>query len=65
VEAAALYTHADSKELAKYVDGIVAVFSARNSLGETDKESLRFLKDTGDKFIGTVLNNVDEDYLDL
>lgn len=65
LEAAALNTHADSKELAKYVDGIITVFSARNSFGEIDKESMRFLKDTGDKFIGTVLNNVDENYLDL
>ncbi len=65
LEGAALNNHADSKELAKYVDGIVTVFSAKSSFGETDKESMRFLKDMGDKFIGTVLNNVDEDYLDL
>ncbi len=65
IEGAALNVHADSKELSKYVEGIVVVYSARNSLGETDKESIHFLKGMGDKFMGTVLNNVDEDYLDL
>ncbi len=65
LEGAALNNHADSKELSKYVDGIIAVFSAKNSLGEIDKESLQFLTNSKDKFIGAVLNNVDKDNLDL
>lgn len=59
VEGAALNTHADSKELSKYVDGIIAVFSARSVLRQTDKESVQFLKSTGEKFMGSVLNYVD------
>jgi polysaccharide biosynthesis transport protein len=59
IEGAALNNHADSKELAKYADGIIAVFSARSVLKQTDKESVQFLKSTGDKFMGSILNNVD------
>jgi uncharacterized protein involved in exopolysaccharide biosynthesis/Mrp family chromosome partitioning ATPase len=65
VEGAALNYHADSKELSEYVDGIVVVFSARNALGEVDRESLEFLNENKSKFIGAVLNNVDEQNLDL
>jgi len=65
LEGAALNTHADSKELTDFVEGVVLVFSAKNSLGENDRESIEFLKDHRDKFIGAVLNNVDEQNLDL
>lgn len=59
VEGAALNNHADSKELSKYVDGIIAVFSSRSVLRQTDKDSMQFLKGTGEKFMGSVLNHVD------
>ena len=65
LEGAALNSHADSKELTDFVEGIVLVFSAKNTLGEQDRESLSFLKDHRSKFIGAVLNNVDEQNLDL
>jgi succinoglycan biosynthesis transport protein ExoP len=65
IEGAALNTHADSKELTDFVEGVVIVFSAKNSLGENDRESIEFLKHHRDKFIGAVLNNVDEQNLDL
>jgi polysaccharide biosynthesis transport protein len=65
LEGAALNTHADSKELTDFVDGVVLVFSAKNSLGENDRESIEFLKDHRDKFIGAVLNKIDEQNLDL
>ncbi len=65
LEGAALNTHADSKELTDFVEGIVLVFSAENSLGENDRESIEFLKDHRDKFIGAVLNKIDEQNLDL
>ncbi len=65
IEAAALNYHADSKELSEYVDGIVLVFSAPNTINEIDRESLGFLRDNKNKFIGAVLNNVDEQNLDL
>lgn len=59
IEGAALNTHADSKELSKYVQGIIAIFSARSSMAQLDRESVVFLKSTGEKFVGAVLNNVD------
>ncbi|MDP4129524.1 MAG: Wzz/FepE/Etk N-terminal domain-containing protein [Bacteroidota bacterium] len=65
MEGSALNYHADSKELTEYADGIVVVFSALNSLGEIDRESLEFLRENGSKFIGAVLNHVDEQNLDL
>ena len=65
VEGAALNNHADSKELTAWVDGIVVVFSARSSLGQTDKDSIQYLNSTGDKFIGTVLNNVEANNMEL
>jgi len=37
-------THADSKEISDYVDGIVGVFSAKNGIGEMDKEAIHFLE---------------------
>jgi polysaccharide biosynthesis transport protein len=66
IEGAALDSHADSKELSKYADGIVIVFSAKNALGEIDKESIHFLESgTSNKFLGAVLNNVEKDYMDV
>jgi succinoglycan biosynthesis transport protein ExoP len=65
IEGAALNSHADSKELTDFVEGVIVVFSAKNSLGETDRESIDFLKNHRNKFIGAVLNNVDEQNLDL
>jgi succinoglycan biosynthesis transport protein ExoP len=65
IEGAALNTHADSKELAKYVDGIISVFSARSVLRQTDKESIQFLRHTGNKYVGAVLNEVQAENIDL
>jgi succinoglycan biosynthesis transport protein ExoP len=65
LEGAALNTHADSKELTDFVEGVVLVFSAKNSLLENDRESIEFLKEHRSKFIGAVLNNIDEQNLDL
>ena len=65
IEGAALNSHADSKELTEFVEGVVAVFSAKSTLLETDRESIDFLKNNRSKFIGAVLNNVDEQNLDL
>ncbi|NII23642.1 hypothetical protein HB364_01025 [Pseudoflavitalea sp. X16] len=65
VEGAALNNHADSKELSAWVDGIIAIFSAKSSLGQVDKDSIQYLKSTGGKFVGTVLNNVEANNMDL
>lgn len=65
IEGAALNNHADSKELSRYVDGIVSVFSTKSVIRQTDKDSIHFLKGTGDKFIGAVLNGVERENMDL
>lgn len=65
IEGAALNTHADSKELSSYVEGIIAVFSARSSLRQSDRDSIDYLKSTGEKFAGAVLNNVEAENLDI
>ena len=65
IEGAALNTHADSKELSKFVEGIIAVFSSKDAIREIDRESMHFLKaGTGNKFIGAILNNVNQEFLD-
>lgn len=65
IEGAALNNHSDSKELVRYVDGIVSVFSTKSVIRQTDKESIHFLKGTGDKFVGAVLNGVERENLEL
>jgi succinoglycan biosynthesis transport protein ExoP len=65
IEGAALNIHADSKELLEFVDGVVAVFSAKSTLQETDRDSIVYLKHNRHKFIGAVLNNFDEQNLGL
>lgn len=49
----------DSRELLRYVDGMVAIFSANHILKQIDQESIQFFKENDDKFCGSVLNMVD------
>ncbi|MBW8686718.1 exopolysaccharide transport family protein [Chitinophaga rhizophila] len=65
LEGAPLNDYTDSKELAQYVDGVIAVFSSKLSLTQVDRESTQFFETLGDKFVGAVLNNVQEEYLEL
>ncbi len=65
IEGAALNNHADSKELSKYVDGIVSVFSSNSVIRQTDKDSIHFLRNTGNKYVGAVLNGVEAENVDL
>ncbi len=65
IEAASLNHHADAKELVKYADGIIGVFSATSGSGQSDKESIEFLKSTGNKFVGAIFNNVQKENMDL
>ncbi|MGZ5285671.1 MAG: GumC family protein [Flavisolibacter sp.] len=59
LEGPPLNDFSDSKELLKYVDGVIAVFSASHIMKQTDKQSLNFFKDLNGKFCGSVLNKVD------
>lgn len=65
IEGASLNEHADSKELARYAEAIIVVFDAKSVLKQTDKDSIEYLKSAEGKFIGTVLNNVEPDNMEL
>ncbi|MEO5591873.1 MAG: AAA family ATPase [Chitinophagaceae bacterium] len=65
MEGASLNFHADTKELMKYADALIVVFSAKSVIRQTDKESIRFLKSNKEKLIGAVLNEVEEDNVDM
>lgn len=65
LEGSSLNEHADTKELIKYVDAIIPVFSARSSIKQADLESLKFLKLHPEKLLGAVLNEVEKDNANL
>jgi len=65
IEGAALNNHADSKELSKYVDGIISVFSSNSVIRQSDKDSIHFLRNTGNKYVGAVLNGLEAENIDL
>jgi succinoglycan biosynthesis transport protein ExoP len=65
MEGASLNLHADTKELLKYADGVVAVFSAKSTIRQMDKESIGFLKNHKEKLVGAVLNGVEKDNADM
>ncbi len=58
LEGPPLNEYTDSKELAEYVDGVIAVFSATRNIKQMDKESIKFFKGLNGKFCGSVLNKV-------
>lgn len=59
LEGSALNNYSDSKELVKYVDKIIPVFSAEESIKQMDKDSISYLKKQKDKLSGAILNLVD------
>lgn len=59
LESASLNEYSDTRELAPYVDKVVAVFDANSSLKNIDRESIDFLNNLNGKFMGGILNNVD------
>ena len=65
MEGASLNFHADTKELLKYAEAVVVVFSSRSVIRQTDKDSIRFLKSEKEKLIGAVLNEVEDDNIDM
>jgi len=58
-EAAAMNNFSDAAELAPFADKIIGVFSADSPLGNIDNETIEALRQSGGKFLGGVLNNVD------
>jgi polysaccharide biosynthesis transport protein len=65
LEGAALNDYSDTKELVRYADKVVAVFSADASIKQLDRETIYYLKSLGKKFGGAVLNRVDSSNLKL
>jgi succinoglycan biosynthesis transport protein ExoP len=59
LEGPPLNDFSDSKELAQYVDGVIAIFSANHIIKQIDKQSMTFINELDGKFVGAVLNMVD------
>ncbi len=59
LEGPPLNDFSDAKELSHYVEGVIAVFSATEIIKQIDKESIKFFRELGNKFIGAILNMVD------
>ena len=60
MEGAALNDYADTKELIDFSDNVIAVFSSDSTLRQADKDSIAFLNNLGDKFVGAVLNRINK-----
>ena len=58
MEGAAMNDYSDTKELVRYADKVVAIFSAETSIRQLDRESIHYFKSLGKKFGGCVLNRV-------
>lgn len=65
MEAASLNERSDAKELLNFVEGVVAIYSAKSTLKQTDKETINFLSSLDKKLIGAVLNNVENENIEL
>jgi uncharacterized protein involved in exopolysaccharide biosynthesis/Mrp family chromosome partitioning ATPase len=59
LEGPPLNDFSDSRELAQYVEGVIAVFSAKHIIKQIDKQSIHFFKELNGKFSGSILNMVD------
>jgi len=65
LEGAPLNEYTDTKELLPFVDGLIVVFSSDANLTAVDRESISFLTENRDKFIGAILNKVEKSNLEL
>jgi polysaccharide biosynthesis transport protein len=63
MEGPSLNLYSDTKELSVYCDKVIGVFAADKSIHQIDKVSIKYLRSLGDKYLGSVLNKVDEDDL--
>jgi polysaccharide biosynthesis transport protein len=59
LEGAALNEYSDTKELVRYSDKVIAVFSAESPVKHLDRDSIQYFKSLGKKFGGSILNRVD------
>jgi Mrp family chromosome partitioning ATPase/uncharacterized protein involved in exopolysaccharide biosynthesis len=65
LEGPPLNDFSDSKELAQYVEGVIAVFSANDAIKQIDKQSVYFFRELNGKFCGSILNMVDLNNVDV
>jgi len=65
MEGAPLNGFTDTKELLPFAEGMIAIFSAEKFFSAADRESVKFLRDNKDKFLGVILNKVEGENLDL
>lgn len=61
LEGASLNDYSDTKELEKYVDKVIGIFSAESSVGHEDKNSISYLTGLDGKYLGSILNKVDQE----
>jgi len=60
LESASLNRYSDTKELAEYADKVIAVFSSSSDIKDADKASIEYLQGLGDKFLGAILNKMND-----
>lgn len=65
MEGAALNDFPDTKELVKYVDVVLPVFSAESTIKQADRESIAYLKTLDGRLMGSVLNKVENENLKI
>jgi Mrp family chromosome partitioning ATPase len=58
LESAPMNSYTDTRELIKYVDGVVSVFSAEAVIKPADTDAIEYLKNLNGKFQGAILNKV-------
>lgn len=63
LESASLNRYSDTKELAEYADKVIAVFSSTSDIKDADKNSIDYLQGLGDKFLGAILNKMNDKYI--
>lgn len=59
LEGASMNDYSDTKELVRYADKVVAVFSSESTIKQLDRESITYFKSLGKKFGGCILNKVE------
>lgn len=65
IETSALNKYSDTKELVRYADRIITVFSAEQMYSQTDKISVQYLRELKEKSMGAILNNVYSDNINF
>jgi polysaccharide biosynthesis transport protein len=65
IEVASLNFHTDGFELLPYTDSIVSVCAASSTITNSNAAVLHHLSESGNKYLGAILNKVDKDVLDI